>query len=1006
MTIIGLNDSNKNFEEIKILNENSFKLKNEYTTDNLQIYNINDTRGLSVDNYPLAGYTSKGLLSIYSYKTKNVKQHKGNTLYTPEQNIIANNNYSQNVFDYFDDVNLSDINNPILDERSNNLNLPELNSNYFGIKRVVSELTPFSNYIIKKNIVNSLYKSKEYLKESFHNQQFDKSIYNYHTFNFFNLQSTQKYLTQAQKDLIDNNTHKSILIYNNSKINNSNISFENNKLSINFWINPKRTSNPEKKYNPGCILHIPNLISVYLVADTTVLNSMLQPVEFKIGCIIGSDTKKLYNNQTITNKIESQYNLSLNTWHNISIILNTDDLLLYVDSNETSFKKLKTNTTIASTSILNTYSSIFSIGNRLSDETSIWETANASKLITSFFNANNFQNLHLNSFEINNDVNWQNQTLQQNLLNINTKILTKLENYTPNYSTESQALNAELYGIMIFNKDLSINILRAFSFGGDNNLATNANLIFYLPCIYLSETVQRKGYVNIGLRQNISYQSIVNPYFAHKVYGHELSVEHFVRDIAQLRLPVILGMNGKEYNELLTTTTNVYNDTDVSRKNLYNIMKLSLANDFWKYDKNVSTIMNQLTCTPLILEDTKLSSQNFQFDNLIYRNNFILPCDNGKSKIDLTNIFNLSKIQLLIANFKEHFYIKNNPHYIKIDKLFKDTSYFTYQNPQTFFKDPNILNFLLDSTNTLFTNDFVLASRSNEITRNNIHQYFLEKSKHETLGLKNLFFKCLGTNYRQITTSTNLTQIFTKTKQTIQAYKHLTCNSIFKNIDQNYTLSSTETSINAAKRIQFTDNTTLEVIAYKLFNSHFSIEGDMNETHSVMFDISNLFYSGKINPGSIEIKDVDLNGTCGSVSITLKDNRSLMYRADCLGEHATWAHVGHTFYFDGLVNILHPGLANFGENNYHFKLNGEHSLFLMEYNIPIEKGGFNISNNLTYKKLKPSNNISDLDEDQFVYITGVNLHDENLNIVAKAKFAQPLIKRVNDRYNIRLKMDF
>jgi hypothetical protein len=79
----------------------------------------------------------------------------------------------------------------------------------------------------------------------------------------------------------------------------------------------------------------------------------------------------------------------------------------------------------------------------------------------------------------------------------------------------------------------------------------------------------------------------------------------------------------------------------------------------------------------------------------------------------------------------------------------------------------------------------------------------------------------------------------------------------------------------------------------------------------------------------------------------------------------------------------------------------------MELNIPVDKGDFNISSNKTFiKDLKPSNSLSDLEEDQFVYISGVNLHDENLNIVAKANFAQPIVKRLNDRYNIKLKMDF
>jgi len=1021
MTIIGLNDSNRNFEEIKILNENSFKLKNEYTTDNLQVYANNNTRGISANNYPLSGYTSQGLLSVYSYRTKNIKQHKGNTVYTPGQQNVTGNGYNNNVFNYYDDEVLSNINNIRLAERPTNvsaLNLrDELNSSFFGVKRLSNELIPFSNTLAKKNIVRNLYKTKEYLNKSFHNQQFSQSIYNYHTFNFFNLLPTQKYLTQSQKDQLNNNTHKSILIYNNSKIDNSNIFFgTNKKLSINFWINPKRTSHPDNLYNPGCILHIPGIVAVYLIADMTALNSMSQPIEFKIGCVFGNDSNKLYNNSTISSsKLESISNLSLNTWHNISIIISPSNAMILVDDFETSFNEVKAQTfQNSSISFAQNYSSIFTIGNRLSDENNIWSSSNSRKLVTSFFNFNTYSNLHLNEFEINTDNDWESNVLPSNLLNINTRIIKKNEAYNTLYALESHALNAEIYGISIFDNDLSAYTLKNYGYGYDKSISNDINLIFYLPCIYLSETVQRKGYINLGLRHNISYQSVVNPYFAHKIYGHELSIEHFVRDIVNLRLPVILGMNGKEYDGLLTSSNNLYNDANQQNQNQYNQMKLSLANDFWVNDKNVSTILNQLACTPLILTDTKLVNQDFQYDNLIYRNNFILPCDNGKSKIDLTNIFSLTKISNLIKNFKDFFYFNSNPHYIKIDALYKDNDQFTYQKPTDFLKNNTLIDYLLNDTRTVFNSSFITNARRNGITTitKNIHNFFIEKSSYLTSGRKNILFLCLPSGYTNITDAQSLNNIFSKTKLIPDQFQHLTCNSIFKNIDKKYTLTGDELIINAFKTITFLneltsfDDETISIPYYKYFNSHFSLEGDTHETHSVLFDISNLFYSGKIYPDSVELNDVDLNGTGGALSIKLKENRCLMYRADCVGPHATWSHVGHIFHYDGLINILHPGLANFGENNFNIKLNGEHSMFLLEYNIPVEKGGFNISNNKTYKKLKPSNNLSDLDEDQFVYITGVNLHDENLNIVAKAKFAQPIIKRMNDRYNIRLKMDF
>ena len=43
---------------------------------------------------------------------------------------------------------------------------------------------------------------------------------------------------------------------------------------------------------------------------------------------------------------------------------------------------------------------------------------------------------------------------------------------------------------------------------------------------------------------------------------------------------------------------------------------------------------------------------------------------------------------------------------------------------------------------------------------------------------------------------------------------------------------------------------------------------------------------------------------------------------------------------------------------------------------------------------------------KFVYITGINFHDDNLNIIAKTTFAQPVVKREDDEYLFKSKIDF
>jgi hypothetical protein len=77
----------------------------------------------------------------------------------------------------------------------------------------------------------------------------------------------------------------------------------------------------------------------------------------------------------------------------------------------------------------------------------------------------------------------------------------------------------------------------------------------------------------------------------------------------------------------------------------------------------------------------------------------------------------------------------------------------------------------------------------------------------------------------------------------------------------------------------------------------------------------------------------------------------------------------------------------------------------LEISIPVDYNQFNISANSSYKALKPSQNKNDIAE-KFTYITGINLHDDNLNIIGRANLAQPVVKRDEDKFVVKLRMDF
>ena len=74
--------------------------------------------------------------------------------------------------------------------------------------------------------------------------------------------------------------------------------------------------------------------------------------------------------------------------------------------------------------------------------------------------------------------------------------------------------------------------------------------------------------------------------------------------------------------------------------------------------------------------------------------------------------------------------------------------------------------------------------------------------------------------------------------------------------------------------------------------------------------------------------------------------------------------------------------------------------------IPLEPGKINKSQNPTFVSGSVSslNANQDIDEN-FTYISEVYLHDENLNIVGKIKLANPLLKKSNDSYLIRARID-
>ncbi len=179
---------------------------------------------------------------------------------------------------------------------------------------------------------------------------------------------------------------------------------------------------------------------------------------------------------------------------------------------------------------------------------------------------------------------------------------------------------------------------------------------------------------------------------------------------------------------------------------------------------------------------------------------------------------------------------------------------------------------------------------------------------------------------------------------------------------------------------------------------------DGSSNQITIFSISNLLYGDKIRPGSVILTDMNPTGSDGSFSTVLRDNLGgMLFRAD-VGVPDQSNCVGNVFYEEGLILIKSPYLSKFGKDSIKIQLEGERQSNVMVINVPCESENISISSNPTYISCAPSDAPYDAGE-SFVYITGMNLHDSNFNIIGRASFSQPVIKRSGQDLLFRVKYD-
>ena len=79
-----------------------------------------------------------------------------------------------------------------------------------------------------------------------------------------------------------------------------------------------------------------------------------------------------------------------------------------------------------------------------------------------------------------------------------------------------------------------------------------------------------------------------------------------------------------------------------------------------------------------------------------------------------------------------------------------------------------------------------------------------------------------------------------------------------------------------------------------------------------------------------------------------------------------------------------------------------HTLTINTFARPMQQ----VSSSNTSFTSQSIDNLANNTDERYVYITGINIHDDNLNVIARTNIAQPIVKYSSDKILFKFKMDF
>ena len=911
----------------------------------------------------------------------------------------------------------------------------------FGIEKVKQKYLIDDKNFYKKQSVKNLYK---YYRENIHHRVIDPNwgFFNYNAINFFNISSPKNV----------GKTHKNCIAFANPIVDNKPLYnfFNNNndKLTISFYLNQNNKNIENYSFNPGCIFFVEGVIGIYLVKGSSTDKNGLTD-KFRILTVLGDS---LNNEANIKNFLNSKIDdngevkedlpgtsfylsndniINYNNWQNITITLqatdnSTSDLKIidtsiYIDGKQNSSTELALSPSPqgAFNELMVTGNRNFIlIGNRYSSQNI------ADNLYKKLFSINKSALNDLEGAYVNKNIDFGKTAkelyFETEFTNDNFSLNDQLVASSNNdYFTDdtSFALTAEIHDLRVYNQTIDANNIDYKICKNSIRSFLDEDLVFSLPVYYYNSKIKKKSLVNLNNIannnsttgslsdiniHNLATESPVNYYFSNKSMGHDVSIENFLYEFKVKSCPNII-LNDDIFSEqktancfnILAYNENIATDT------------LSESNSFISQQTKEGKTLNSSYSKRLAALKSEQSNVPFDYfynNYIAYKNNLILPCDNGlqiqhrhqipgyyesneKPSVhnDEHGIFNLDFISLnnLIKEEMVHesnnllFEIANSELFDYTQELREISSLERRQNyhitEDITFKE-SYDNFKNASLNNYFRDNFTLSG--------NDDLYLKKKDRSNAISERRFIQIGNGSFLKDLS------------------------NPVSRKINDNF-----DNSI--ADFLPLVDSKTLDlnnqnrINYYKFEFPLLNINNTSSESFSNILCVSTQLFGRKIERETVEIFDSDIGGTLGSKKIKLKDNgKGTMYRADCLTQHADWNCVGHCLYHEGIITILHPSLENFTENGYKLQFKSSKKLNVLELNLPAYSGRTNKSyNESQIKNLRLDESAFNSDED-FVYISDINLHDENLNIVAKAKIVKPFPKKDTDNVLFRLKMDF